>query len=90
MIDYAEHITAPRPRTRIIDRVLDAVNRLTPYILAAIIGAVIGLAQGALQSNAHWTEKIVERSTVDPSGIAMPVYEDVEGNVYYVHREVRP
>lgn len=90
MTDYAERITITRPRTRPIDRIIDAVNRLTPYILAAIIGAVIGLAQGALQSNAHWTEKIVERSTVDPSGIALPVYEDVEGNVYYVHREVRP
>ena len=90
MIDYAEHITAPRPRTRLIDRVLDAISWLTPWLIAAVIGFVFGIAQGAWQSNSYWTGKIIELSTADPSGIALPVYEDVEGNVYYVHREVRP
>jgi ABC-type dipeptide/oligopeptide/nickel transport system permease component len=66
------------------------VDGMSLYLLALIIGAVIGIGQGVWQANNHWTDKIVERSQADPSGIAMPVYEDVEGNVYYVHREVRP
>ncbi len=90
MNDYAGHITIPRPRTRLIDRVLDAISWLTPWLIAAVIGFVFGIAQGAWQSNSYWTEKIVERSTVDPSGIAMPVYEDTEGNVYYVNKQTRP
>lgn len=90
MTDYAEQLTIPRPRTRLIDRMLDAVNGMTLYLIALIIGAVIGIGQGAWQANNHWTDKIVERSTSDPSGISLPVYEDAEGNVYYVHREVRP
>ena len=66
------------------------INRVSPWFAAAVIGFVFGIAQGALQSNSYWTEKIVERSTVDPSGIAMPVYEDTEGNVYYVNKQTRP
>ena len=90
MNDYAGHITTPRPRTRLIDRVLDAISWLTPWLIAAVIGFVFGIAQGALQSNSYWTEKIIERSTADPSGIAMPVYEDSLGNVYYVNKQTRP
>ena len=90
MNDFAQPLAVPRPKTRLFDKTMAWVDGMSLYLLALIIGAVIGIAQGALQSNAHWTKRIVERSTVDPSGIAMPVYEDVEGNVYYVHREVRP
>ena len=90
MTDYAEHLIIPRPRTRLIDRVLDAISWLTPWLIAAVIGFVFGIAQGAWQSNSYWTGKIIERSTADPSGIAMPVYEDQLGNVYYVRREMRP
>lgn len=66
------------------------INRVSPWFAAAAFGFVLGLAQGALQSDTHWQDKVITRSQADPSGIALPVYEDVEGNVYYVHREVRP
>lgn len=90
MIDYSQPLAVPRPKTRLFDKIMAWVDGMSLYLLALIIGAVIGIGQGAWQANNHWTDKIVERSTVDPSGIAMPVYEDVEGNVYYVNKQTRP
>ena len=65
------------------------INLVSPWFAAAAFGFVLGLAQGALQSDNHWTKKIVERSKADPSGVALPVYEDQE-HVYKVSRESRP
>ena len=36
MTDYAEHIIIPRPRTRIMDRLIDRINALIPYIIAIV------------------------------------------------------
>lgn len=84
MIDYAERIAIPKPRP-----VVGIIGRIIPWFAAAAIGFVLGLAQGAIQSDNHWTKKIIERSHVDQAGIALPVYKD-QGQVYYVHRESRP
>ena len=73
-----------------MDRLIDRINALIPYIIAILIGAALGIGQGYLQCDRAWKDKIVTRSQADPSGQALAVYEDVEGNVYYVHREVRP
>ena len=84
MTEYAAPITIPRQRP-----IMSAVHRIAPWFAAIALGFVFGLAQGALQSDNHWAKKIVERSQVDPSGIALPVYED-QGHVYKVRRESRP
>ena len=90
MTDYAAPITAPRPRTRRIDAFLDWISRASPFLIVLMIGFVFGIGQGYLQCERAWQTKVIERSQVDPSGLALPVYEDSQGNVYYTTKQTRP
>ncbi|MEN6475929.1 MAG: hypothetical protein ABFD81_18080 [Syntrophaceae bacterium] len=89
MTDYAAPIAITRPRTRIMDRIVTMAHKVSPWFAVLALGFVIGMAQGAMQSDRHWKDKIVTRSHVDPSGEPLAVYEDGLGNVYYSRMERR-
>lgn len=89
MNDFAQPLTIPRPKTRTFDKFLAFVDVATPYIIAILIGAALGIGQGYFQCDRAWKDKIVTRATADKSGEALAVYEDQAGNVYYSRCERR-
>lgn len=89
MTDFAEPLTIPRPRVRGADKLFALINTIAPYAAAVGLGFVLGIGQGFLQANNHWTTKIVERSHADEYGNPLSIL-DKPGKRYYSIEQTIP